>query len=137
MGRHAPTWYAGVLALVVLLAATQWHANASSVLSLLLRYAPQRRAPAQELLTPGQIAHRVGIAYGDAHAWAIFARPDQTEGPPFHPMFFMAVAGHFHEEAVQATILKFSALADRLYLWGIEAFAGGKLVWSDDQWPAP
>lgn len=88
-------------------------------------------------LSPAQIAQRIGAAYGDAHARVVWARADQTEGPPFHPMYLMDVAGHFHEGVRRAATLTFSATADHLYVWGIRAYEGQRLVWTDEEWPGP
>ena len=94
------------------------------------------RPAASHRYTPDQIAQRIGAAYGDAHARVTAARPDQTEGPPFHPMYFMTVSGHFRRGRLHASSLTFSAVADHLYAWGIRASDGRTVVWEDDQWPA-
>ncbi len=85
--------------------------------------------------TPDQIAQRIGAAYGDAHARVTSALPDQTEGPPFHPMYAMTVSGHFRRGRLHASSLAFSAVADHLYAWFIRASDGRTIVWEDGQWP--
>ena len=87
--------------------------------------------------TAQQIARLIGQVYGDPHARVVSAYADQTEGPPFHPMYLMRIAGRFHLGRLRASSLAFSAVADHLYVWGIRATSGRAVVWTRDQWPRP
>lgn len=87
--------------------------------------------------TPQQIARLIGQVYGDPHGRVVSARTDQTEGPPFHPMYLMRIVGRFHQGRLHASSLAFSAVADHLYVWGITATNGRSVVWTRDQWPSP
>lgn len=91
-----------------------------------------RRIP---ILTPGEIARRIGAVYGDPRARVVWVQSDQTEGPPFHPMYLIRVSGHFHDGRLRASSLSFSATADHLYTWGIRATAQSRVVWTEDEWP--
>jgi hypothetical protein len=86
-------------------------------------------------LTPARIAAQVGAAYGDPHARLVSTHTDQTEGPPFHPMYVLTIEGHFHEGPLSASTLSFSAEADQMDVWNITAYDGNTAVWSDDQLP--
>lgn len=86
-------------------------------------------------LTPNDIAHRIGAVYGDSQARVAWVQSDQTEGPPFHPMYLMLVSGHFHDGRRYASCLSFSATTDHLYIWAIRATAQSRVVWTEDEWP--
>lgn len=88
------------------------------------------------VLTPERIARYAGAAYGDAHPRISGVRADVTEGPPFHPMYFLTLLGHFHKGHLSASQLGISANADRMNVWSIRAFNGSQLVWEDGQLPA-
>ena len=97
---------------------------------------PPAAIPATRQLMPAQIAHLIGTAYGDPRARIASVRKDQTEGPPFHPMYGMELTGHFRHGTLRASSLFFSAVADHLYVWTIRAYSGQHLIWAVDEWPA-
>lgn len=96
--------------------------------------APACGEHAQQLLSPTQIAMRVGTYYGDPRAVVVRSRSDWTEAD-HTPMYLMTIAGKLRLNGVPATTVAFSALATRLYVWDIRAFDGaGQQVWSEPEW---
>lgn len=83
-------------------------------------------------LSPNEIAKQVGTQYGDPQAQVAKVTSMVTDNPPHDPMYLMSLTGHFHKGAVEAVRLSFSALADRMYVWGITARdQAGNEVWFD------
>jgi hypothetical protein len=109
-------------------------AEAASVLVLIAVGAAilyQIIAPPVETLA--QIALRVGAAYGERYPRVVTATSSTTDNPPHDPMYLMKIAGRFHKGHLSARYLEFSALADRMYVWGIQAYNTlGKNLWFDD-----
>jgi hypothetical protein len=84
------------------------------------------------LLSPDDIARQVGTYYGEAHAHITNVMTTQEDPPPHDPMYIMSLTGHFHKGALVAHTLSFSALASRMYVWGITARdQAGNEVWFD------
>lgn len=89
-------------------------------------------------LTPDQIAREVGAHYGDPQAQVAMVKDALADPPPHEPMYLMSVTGRFHEGALVAVTLGFSATADRMYVWNISAFnQAGNRVWYDRDLGAP
>ena len=89
-------------------------------------------------LSPGEIARQVGIHYGDPQAQVAGVKDAVADGPGRHPMYLMSLTGHFHKGALVAVRLDFSALADSMYVWHIDAFdQAGKEVWFDRDLGSP
>jgi hypothetical protein len=49
-------------------------------------------------------------------------------------MYIMTLAGLFHEGPRVARYVRFSALADKAYVWGVVGYNhSGSTLWSDDE----
>jgi hypothetical protein len=87
-----------------------------------------------QVKTADDIARQVGRHYGDTHPRIVYVESTQTDNPPHDPMYIMALAGHFHERRRVAHYVRFSALADKAYVWGVMGYNHpGATLWSDDE----
>jgi hypothetical protein len=90
--------------------------------------------PRLHVKTADDIARQVGRHYGDTHPRIVYVESTQTDPPPHDPMYIMTLAGHFHEGRRVARYVRFSALADKAYLWGVVGYNhSGSTLWSDDE----
>lgn len=86
------------------------------------------------LLSPDDIARQVGTHYGEAHAQITNVMSTSEDPPPHDPMYIMTLTGRFQKGALEAHTLSFSALASRMYVWGITARdQAGNKVWFDQE----
>jgi len=84
--------------------------------------------------TAEDIARQVGRHYGDTHPRIVHVECTQTDPPPHDPMYYMTLAGHFHEGRRVAHYVRFSALADKAYVWGVIGYnRSGSTLWVDDE----
>ena len=85
------------------------------------------------------LIHRVAARYHESHPRVVLVERTHTDPPPHDPMYFVHLTGHFRRGRAVAHELYFSALADRLYIWGVTGYAGqGKhrhSTWMDCQRP--
>ena len=88
----------------------------------------------QCLLTPSQIALRLGIVYGEPHARILKAQYTLTDNSQ-QPMYYLELAGQFQKGQLHASRLAVSTLAQYLYAFGISGYEGQHQVWVGDQWP--
>lgn len=90
--------------------------------------------PRLHLKTADDIARQVGKHYGDTHPRIVSLVPTQTDNPPHDPMYYITLAGHFHEGYRVAHYVSFSALADKAYVWGVMGYNHlGSTLWFDDE----
>jgi hypothetical protein len=122
-----------------------WYANAMSryalAIALLLGIGASSigrasaAAPARGP-TAASIIHRVAAVYGDAKPHVLKAQRTETDSTPQQTMYFVKLRGRFHKGSKRASYLQFSALVNRWYVWGIQAYnARHRLVWVDATLP--
>lgn len=93
-----------------------------------------RQAATPHLLSPEGIAHQVAATYGDTHPHIVRVVPDTTDNPPHDPMYTITVAGYFRSGRLHARYLVISALADKHFVFGINAYrrlGEARPVWFD------
>lgn len=74
------------------------------------------------LLRPDSIVRQVATAYGDAHPRIVRVVSDVTDPPPHHAMYTITVTGYFRSGHQRARYLVISALADKAFVFGINAY---------------
>jgi hypothetical protein len=90
--------------------------------------------PRLHVKTADVIARQVGRYYGDMHPRIVDVESTRTDNPPHDRMYYITLAGHFHEGRRAAHYVGFSALADRIYVWGVMGYNHpGSMLWFDDE----
>ncbi|SRR5579883_44205 len=89
--------------------------------------------------TPDAVARQVGAHYGDPHPRIIALFSTTTDNPPHDPMYGMTLRGRFRHGRLRARFVRFSALADKTYVWGLVGYndARAMLWWEAELGPLP
>ncbi len=80
---------------------------------------------------------RIAAHYGEGHPLVLQLESGPADSPPNEPIYDIRLGGTFRRGKARADELDIAATADRLFIWGVTAYAGSgrhhDAVWTDCQ----